>query len=582
MHKYSPFCAVPEADERKAKRLHLTKTIAVNQIADEKKNIIIPFKELSACAETLKQLEQKERSLIVLHGSYVTGKSSILQFLAETLCKLETNEVCFVDAVSTRFANDGGDLPATDFWRKFGWHLFGVNDVTSSDDAVDRLRTKYNKTEMKYFLLIDEILEILFHYTPRKEFVTFLGMVGAQGDANKFFGGFIGAGTYHTSVLLKSPETTAAQTPKDLTTSQSIPNQLSLLLKSKFVRSPFQGAHFIPVKPLTLEQTVKFLSTAEKESDVDILDEVKSDIHFYAAGNLGLVAFSSHLLVRERGARQKINMELWEYIKLYTLPHFLAQENRMVMRIVETLNHARSEITSYIFNLLVLESPIIVYDDDEKVCNELIELGLVSKNEGKIAIASPYISMLLLSLAYPLKKGPFFTVPLNEDNTINSYKLLCMAIHHIDPDVVTSRFSSNREGPAEACLQAELFAVLRAIGRSDKAKFKTFVEVKREPGVEQRLDLLLATQDGTNFAAFELKVYKLRKPAMEKAVTEQAERYRRFHKVKNMFVVNFVPSSATMDTDMPGKIGEVTCVYVRWDTGFTNLRIGSPAILANR
>ncbi|KAJ3037311.1 hypothetical protein HDV00_001806 [Rhizophlyctis rosea] len=441
----------------------------------------------------------------------------------------------------------------------------------------------YNGTGIKYFLLVDEISELLVQRTPRKEFTEFLRMMTAQGPANEFFGGFLGAGTYHSSLLLKTPEPTPANTPPDTSSEAvsgpSLRTELSVLLKSSLVRSPFQRAHYVPIAPLELKQTLSFLEAAQKENGVEILDTVKSDLHFFCAGNLGLVAFAAHLLLKECAADLKITMRLWESLKLNQLPPYLEQENRMVKRIVQTLRRASVPLKQYILELLLDDSPMSVRNEDRENCNELMELGLVSEHGGKIAIASPYLNMLLLHLAYPERLPPTLAapIPLNPDQSINSFGLLCLGIRFLDPKVISSRYSANRQGPSEVCLQAELFAAFKSMGKPEN-RFDTFLEVKREPGTEQRLDLLLSSRKEGNFAGYELKVNKLRKKEMVEAVEKQAEKFRRYHDIRDMFVVNFVISSASMDDDMPDRIQEVNCVYVRYDTGFTNVQVRASAI----
>ena len=144
-------------------------------------------------------------------------------------------------------------------------------------------------------------------------------------------------------------------------------------------------------------------------------------------------------------------------------------------------------------------------------------------------------------------------------------------------DVISSRYSANRQGPSEVCLQAELFTAFKSLGKPNK-RYDTYLEVKREPGTEQRLDLLLSSEAEGNFAGFELKVSKLRRKEMLEAIEKQGEKYRQYHSIRDMFIVNFVGADASMDDDMPAAVGEVKCVYVGYAPGFTKVQVLAPAM----
>ena len=65
---------------------------------------------------------------------------------------------------------------------------------------------------------------------------------------------------------------------------------------------------------------------------------------------------------------------------------------------------------------------------------------------------------------------------------------------------------------------------------------------------------------------------------MAEAVEEQTVKYKNYHNIRDMFVVNFVSKTAEMDIDMPGKIGEVVCVYVRFGDKFSDIVVHAPAL----
>ena len=132
------------------------------------------------------------------------------------------------------------------------------------------------------------------------------------------------------------------------------------------------------------------------------------------------------------------------------------------------------------------------------------------------------------------------------------------------------------------CVQAELYSLFKSIGEAGST-FHSFLEVKRQPGVDQRIDILLSMDQcmkssSANFAGFELKMHKLRKKEIVEAVEEQAAKYKNYHNIRDMFVVNFVSKAAEMDIDMPGKIGEVVCVYVRFGDKFSDIVVHAPAL----
>ncbi|KAI9013087.1 hypothetical protein BC832DRAFT_279215 [Gaertneriomyces semiglobifer] len=266
------------------------------------------------------------------------------------------------------------------------------------------------------------------------------------------------------------------------------------------------------------------------------------------------------------------DMAFWEEAKLKRLPNQLRSTNRMVIRILEALDAADDEMKRFIVRLLHAEAPFYVNDFDRQHAGILLDAGVAKEESGQISIASPYLKTLLLNVVYPDKViTDHEPLPLAPDGSIDLIALVRSSLKYVGAKIGWSKLSANRPGPAEAVIHAELYAALRAIGRK-KNMFLTHVEVKQQPGVEQRLDLLLTAQDSPdNFAGFELKVNKLKRSDIINVVERQAERYRQFHSIANMFVVNFVSREHQMDHDMPDQVGAVHCLYVRFDAGFSNV-----------
>ena len=71
------------------------------------------------------------------------------------------------------------------------------------------------------------------------------------------------------------------------------------------------------------QQTMDFLKTAEFE-------RVKVDLHFYAAGNLGLVAFSAHLLLYHYELEVDIDMAMWAKVSFSLQERFIFLWNAVV------------------------------------------------------------------------------------------------------------------------------------------------------------------------------------------------------------------------------------------------------------
>ncbi|KAJ3263332.1 hypothetical protein HK104_006657, partial [Borealophlyctis nickersoniae] len=68
-------------------------------------------------------------------------------------------------------------------------------------------------TGRKWYLLVDALQALLEKRVARREFTQFLRKIQAGGDINKFFGGFLGAGTYVASLLMRTPEPSPLQSP---------------------------------------------------------------------------------------------------------------------------------------------------------------------------------------------------------------------------------------------------------------------------------------------------------------------------------------------------------------------------------
>ncbi|KAI9001916.1 hypothetical protein BC832DRAFT_124641 [Gaertneriomyces semiglobifer] len=250
----------------------------------------------------------------------------------------------------------------------------------------------------------------------------------------------------------------------------------------------------------------------------------------------------------------------------------------MTWRITNTFHTSSDEMKQLILDLLVHEGPRVLQEREEDAGETLIEMGIATRGAtGAILLSSPYMRMLLLRLAYPMKRISGITVPKLDDLSIDGLKLLQLALEYVAKAVISAPYSMNRNGPSEAVIQAELYSVFKAIGEST-GDFKVFVEVKEKPGAAMRLDLMLVDVHGNPIVGYELKVGLLRATDIVSAVRDQAEKYRKDHRLPQMYLVNFVADTSGLDRNLPGRVGNVDCVVFRYSAGFQQLRREPPAV----
>ncbi|KAJ3046517.1 hypothetical protein HK097_000793 [Rhizophlyctis rosea] len=308
---------------------------------------------------------------------------------------------------------------------------------------------------------------------------------------------------------------------------------------------------------LDLVQTTQYFKDVSDEYSVAFDNEVVGDILNFTGGNIAFITTCAHLILKHRKGT-RISMQDWEKVKLTNTPDFLASHNRMVKHIIKTINQSLkvNEHRRFLINLIKYKGFLAVFDHQLTVADLLFEAGMVRYMTGRtLKVASPYLQTLLIHRLYRRKE--------------NALKL-------VDAEVVAAPFCQNRETPSEAIIQAELYAAFKSIAdnQSDSPiTYATYLEVKHGHGDEQRLDLVLQSESMVNFAGFEVKVNLLRPNDVKKAVESQASKYKNFHAITDMFLLDFVLDGHHVDEEMPGRVQDVQCIYVRFDAKFQNLRI---------
>ncbi|KAJ3044165.1 hypothetical protein HK097_001558 [Rhizophlyctis rosea] len=418
-----------------------------------------------------------------------------------------------------------------------------------------------------------------------------MSSVGAKGG----FGGFIGAGTYLASVLMNSPEPTAepsttgtpeaalpaAAATADVLEAAALQVGQSGISEADY-RSPFAQALHIAIRPVKLEQTAAYLQSVAQLSSIHIHDAVKSEIHWFIAGSIGLLATCAQALVD--ACVEDTVVEVNPEVKRDHVIHRLREENGMIRQIIQVISNPKKLPAAQ--KLLMLEAlrsdgPLPAPDfESEGTYDQLRHYGILTE-EGACRLSSPFLHELLLEIIYPEKTMVLDSLP-RRYGALDTFELLCVGIKHISSKIMTGPFSLNVRSPSEACFQAELYSALRSLGIKS-TEFTAHVEVKQSEDTAsgKRLDLMLRSRD-RNIAGYELKVGILRRQDIVGFVRDRAERYRRQHNIGDMYLVNLVGSAHVLEADVPGRCGEVECVYVRHDDAFRNLRIIAPGLGADR
>ncbi|KAI8998009.1 hypothetical protein BC832DRAFT_249178 [Gaertneriomyces semiglobifer] len=483
---------------------------------------------------------------------------------------LNDSVVCFYDAGDIVWPPS---LTAATFWEAMGRNLTG-DDLKSHTGAeiAERIRTKM--ANKRWYLVIDELGNLLANDVARTEFLGFLKGITTYSQKNVFFGGFLGAGTHSLQNLLRTPDPTPTPTP---VTQGSTPTPVELVkqlhaLPNIFKRSPFYHAEFIAMELLSLEQAGHYFGSVMKEFNMEISPDVQFDVYQFTGGNVGLLSACAFVITKQQF--KTITMQEWEQLKLVDVFDFLRLCNRMVIRVIQFLKSIDAGIRQYISMLLQADDSVSADSEDSETIDLLQEAGIAQRRAGgRLALSSPYMKMLLLSLLFDDIHPVQQVLPTLPSGALDPYGILTLAIRLIDASVISSAFTANRESPSESVFQVELYTALRKLGKGGDVKFKTFAEVKKsDSGSEQRLDLMLRSDD-INFGGFELKVNKLKRKEIIDAAKNQAENYRVYHDIRAMFLVNFVPEGHRMDKGLPAKIGDVNIIYVTHDHAFRNVRI---------
>ncbi|KAI9000027.1 hypothetical protein BC832DRAFT_156918 [Gaertneriomyces semiglobifer] len=95
------------------------------------------FEELPWAAEALHKLKERNKRLVVLHGPYATGKTSILKWATKALAKGFNVEVSFTDGSS--LTPTAPELKPERFWKRLGRQILNNNTISSSSDMLDDL-----------------------------------------------------------------------------------------------------------------------------------------------------------------------------------------------------------------------------------------------------------------------------------------------------------------------------------------------------------------------------------------------------------------------------------------------------------
>lgn len=147
------------------------------------------------------------------------------------------------------------------------------------------------------------------------------------------------------------------------------------------------------------------------------------------------------------------------------------------------------------------------------VIDPFLRMGVVNESlSGNFFIASDVIHQVILKV-WPTRS----IVQVAESG--DPHELLFLALHYINPVVITHKFSQNRTSPSESNFHYELYSSIRELLKSTKLKLNVFSEA--DDTKQGNVDILIL--NGVRHG-YELKVNQLLVADIKKA-TEQANRY---------------------------------------------------------
>ncbi|KAI9014726.1 hypothetical protein BC832DRAFT_165835 [Gaertneriomyces semiglobifer] len=583
----------------KRRHTHAVRTIPIGSIASETENLVIPFNTFETCDRLLSWLDSRatENStatpLVIIHGPYASGKSSLMRYVESQLLLHDGTDICFMDCSDVTWTPN---LTKEGFWEWFAPRVL-TSEVKERPRTAEAVVDILSRRMMgrKWFLLIDELELLLNNKRARIEFLTFARAISTRNAITSFFGGLLGAGTHSLWSLIRSPEATPAVTPDldvnvESLSADAVSEPLLYQLISPAVRSPFEKATFLLMETLDLPQTAQYFKKICNELPVDIEDDVVSDVFSFTGGNIAFVTTCAHLILKKR-TEGKIQMQQWEKVKIEDVADFLSSHNRMVKHVIDTIDTSLQDDMrrQFLINLIRYDGVINVMEHHLGFAELLHEVGMVlHKSARTVEVASPYLQMLLVQRLYRKEPDTAHLIPtmtVDGGTSIDSIGLLELALKLMNPALVTTPWSKI---PSGAAIQAELYAAFKSIGDgvpSSPVTYATYLDVKRGRSSEQRLSLMLRSELNAtfgHFAGFELKVNLLRAIEVEEAVRTQAAKYKDYHNIGDMFLVNFIPYGHLMEDVMPGKYLDVQCVYVRFDAKFQNLVIHAPGIFPKK
>ncbi|KAJ3186558.1 hypothetical protein HDU85_007378 [Gaertneriomyces sp. JEL0708] len=438
---------VPERPNKR-RRTHAVRTIPISTIASETENLVIPFPTFNTCDQLLSWLDERltENSaaapLIIIHGPYASGKSSLMRYVESQLLLRNGTDICFMDCSDVAW---DPNLTKEGFWEWFAPRLLTseANELPrSAEAAVNILRGRMMEGR-KWFLFIDELGSLLSNKRARIEFLCFARAISTRNAITSFFGGLLGAGTHPLESLIRTPEATPDVTPDPGVNTASlsadaVSESLVHQLQSPDVRSPFDKANFIMMEPLSLTQTAQYFNDISKEFSVDINDAVVSDVLSFTGGNIAFVTTCAHLILTKRTG-DEIQMRQWEKIKIEDVADFLSSHNRMVKRVIDTINASLQDDMrrQFLINLIRYDGVINVMERHLGFAALLHEVGMVQRKSARtVEVASPYLQMLLVQVLYRKKQNVASLIPtitVDGGTFIDSIGLFELAIKLMNP-----------------------------------------------------------------------------------------------------------------------------------------------------
>ncbi|RIA95495.1 hypothetical protein C1645_802961 [Glomus cerebriforme] len=360
---------------------------------------------------------------VALYGARASGKSTRVVQVMEKLksqgivCIYVTFEYFNMDTINT-------------FWSTMGVALqisapkyFSRDDVKSANDFMLKFQKEQWNND-RVVLFFDEFSALLEAHDDIKS--SFLGTIRAIKNSKQNYALLSSVAIGPFSILHLSSD------------------RISTSLFN--VKDPFQNPNF------TLEQVQTIYKEFEDDYKFTIDPEVIEDIYNQTNGHAALVCLCGKSiysnLILKLNENRRLSFSTWSNFVINFMQDTILDYNTFRKMITTLTKKEEARPAVKLLRSIFLGSPnfVPIHDSEEKKLAEFLTAeGVLIRNEMKknnFRMSSVFVNDLIRKQVIPVlyKSAPTCVVPLKKDDSLDTLKILQMAIQFFDKDIISNAF----------------------------------------------------------------------------------------------------------------------------------------------